>query len=87
MTRSGLSLEELRIVEGQGQSSEVITPSEELNRINDMGTAARPSPLLLVNFDLSAQWETHLADGPVECKGYLQMYSYGNETDAVCLTL
>lgn len=45
MTRSGLSLEELRIVEGQGQSSEVITPSEELNRINDMGTAARPSPL------------------------------------------
>lgn len=45
MTRSGLSLEELRIVEGQGQSSEVITPSEELNRINDMGTTARPSPL------------------------------------------
>uniref|UniRef100_A0A7N6B5V2 plus-end-directed kinesin ATPase n=1 Tax=Anabas testudineus TaxID=64144 RepID=A0A7N6B5V2_ANATE len=39
MTRSGLSLEELRIVEGQGQSSEVITPSEELNRINEMGTA------------------------------------------------
>ncbi|KAM6924752.1 kinesin-like protein KIF1B isoform 13-T13 [Xenentodon cancila] len=36
MTRSGLSLEELRIVEGQGQSSEVITPSEELNRIADM---------------------------------------------------
>ncbi|XP_041859851.1 kinesin-like protein KIF1B isoform X2 [Melanotaenia boesemani] len=36
MTRSGLSLEELRIVEGQGQSSEVITPSEELNRINEM---------------------------------------------------
>uniref|UniRef100_A0A672IBS2 plus-end-directed kinesin ATPase n=1 Tax=Salarias fasciatus TaxID=181472 RepID=A0A672IBS2_SALFA len=29
MTRSGLSLEELRIVEGQGQSSEVITPSED----------------------------------------------------------
>lgn len=45
MTRSGLSLEELRIVEGQGQSSEVITPSEELNRINDMGEAARPSPI------------------------------------------
>lgn len=45
MTRSGLSLEELRIVEGQGQSSEVITPSEELNRLNDMGTAARPPPL------------------------------------------
>ncbi len=37
MTRSGFSLEELRIVEGQGQSSEVITPSEEMNRINDMG--------------------------------------------------
>ncbi|CAL9702873.1 unnamed protein product [Knipowitschia caucasica] len=36
MTRSGMSLEELRIVEGQGQSSEAITPSEELNRINDM---------------------------------------------------
>uniref|UniRef100_A0A672M2V8 plus-end-directed kinesin ATPase n=1 Tax=Sinocyclocheilus grahami TaxID=75366 RepID=A0A672M2V8_SINGR len=36
LTRSGLSLEELRIVEGQGQSSEVITPSEEMNRINDM---------------------------------------------------
>ncbi|XP_019743529.1 kinesin-like protein KIF1B isoform X1 [Hippocampus comes] len=36
MTHSGLSLEELRIVEGQGQSSEVITPLEELNRINDM---------------------------------------------------
>lgn len=44
MTRSGMSLEELRIVEGQGQSSEVITPSEELNRINDIGTAARLSP-------------------------------------------
>lgn len=37
MTRSGLSMEELRIVEGQGQSSEIITPSEEMNRINDMG--------------------------------------------------
>uniref|UniRef100_A0A672ID69 plus-end-directed kinesin ATPase n=1 Tax=Salarias fasciatus TaxID=181472 RepID=A0A672ID69_SALFA len=42
MTRSGLSLEELRIVEGQGQSSEVITPSEELNRINDMVPLTRP---------------------------------------------
>ncbi|XP_057685748.1 kinesin-like protein KIF1B isoform X14 [Corythoichthys intestinalis] len=40
MTHSGLSLEELRIVEGQGQSSEVNTPLEELNRINDMGTDA-----------------------------------------------
>ncbi|XP_043355902.1 kinesin-like protein KIF1B isoform X14 [Dermochelys coriacea] len=37
MTRSGLSLEELRIVEGQGQSSEVITPPEEVNRMNDLG--------------------------------------------------
>ncbi|XP_077588194.1 kinesin-like protein KIF1B isoform X18 [Stigmatopora nigra] len=36
MTHSGLSLEELRIVEGQGQSSEVNTPLEEVNRINDM---------------------------------------------------
>uniref|UniRef100_A0A8C3S4F2 plus-end-directed kinesin ATPase n=1 Tax=Chelydra serpentina TaxID=8475 RepID=A0A8C3S4F2_CHESE len=37
MTRSGLSLEELRIVEGQGQSSEVITPPEEINRMTDLG--------------------------------------------------
>ncbi|XP_077007470.1 kinesin-like protein KIF1B isoform X6 [Tamandua tetradactyla] len=36
MTRSGLSLEELRIVEGQGQSSEIITPPEEISRINDL---------------------------------------------------
>ncbi|XP_070367226.1 kinesin-like protein KIF1B isoform X22 [Equus asinus] len=36
MTRSGLSLEELRIVEGQGQSSDVITPPEEINRMNDL---------------------------------------------------
>uniref|UniRef100_A0A8D2LB18 plus-end-directed kinesin ATPase n=1 Tax=Varanus komodoensis TaxID=61221 RepID=A0A8D2LB18_VARKO len=36
MTRSGLSLEELRIVEGQGQSSEVSTPPEEINRMNDL---------------------------------------------------
>ncbi|XP_032156245.1 kinesin-like protein KIF1B isoform X18 [Sapajus apella] len=36
MTRSGLSLEELRIVEGQGQSSEVISPPEEVNRMNDL---------------------------------------------------
>ncbi|XP_055021956.1 kinesin-like protein KIF1B isoform X3 [Boleophthalmus pectinirostris] len=41
MTRSGMSLEELRIVEGQGQSSEVNTPSEELNRINDMDLKLR----------------------------------------------
>ncbi|XP_045402125.1 kinesin-like protein KIF1B isoform X1 [Lemur catta] len=36
MTRAGLSLEELRIVEGQGQSSEVISPPEEINRMNDL---------------------------------------------------
>lgn len=36
MIRSGLSLEELRIVEGQGQSSEVISPPEEVNRMNDL---------------------------------------------------
>ncbi|XP_053864896.1 kinesin-like protein KIF1B isoform X3 [Malaclemys terrapin pileata] len=36
MTHSGLSLEELRIVEGQGQSSEVITPPEEINRMNEL---------------------------------------------------
>ncbi|XP_076717442.2 kinesin-like protein KIF1B isoform X5 [Callospermophilus lateralis] len=36
MTRSGLSLEELRIVEGQGQSSEVIPPPEEISRTNDL---------------------------------------------------
>ncbi|XP_072333981.1 kinesin-like protein KIF1B isoform X6 [Scyliorhinus torazame] len=36
MSRSGLSLEELRIVEGQGQSTEVITPLEEMNRINEL---------------------------------------------------
>ncbi|TRZ03730.1 hypothetical protein DNTS_009734, partial [Danionella cerebrum] len=53
MTRSGLSLEELRIVEGQGQSSEVITPSEEMNRINEMD-------LKLGNLD------TKLCDGLAE---------------------
>ncbi|XP_047647673.1 kinesin-like protein KIF1B isoform X6 [Phacochoerus africanus] len=36
MTRSGLSLEELRIVEGQGQSSDVITPPEEINPMSDL---------------------------------------------------
>jgi len=30
-------LEELRIVEGQGQNSEVITPPEEINRMNELG--------------------------------------------------
>ncbi|KFW67922.1 Kinesin-like KIF1B [Pygoscelis adeliae] len=38
MTRSGLSLEELRIVEGQGQNSEVTTPPEEINRVNELAT-------------------------------------------------
>ncbi|XP_054251096.1 kinesin-like protein KIF1B isoform X1 [Indicator indicator] len=36
MTRSGLSLEELRIVEGQGQNSDVTTSPEEINRMNDL---------------------------------------------------
>ncbi|KAM9370299.1 kinesin-like protein KIF1B isoform 1-T1 [Phaethornis superciliosus] len=36
MTRCGLSLEELRIVEGQGQNSEVTTPPEEMNRMNEL---------------------------------------------------
>ncbi|XP_009977941.1 PREDICTED: kinesin-like protein KIF1B isoform X2 [Tauraco erythrolophus] len=36
MTRSGLSLEELRIVEGQGQNSDVTTPPEEMNRMNEL---------------------------------------------------
>ncbi|XP_055966945.1 kinesin-like protein KIF1B isoform X8 [Sorex fumeus] len=35
MTRSGLSLEELRIVEGQGQSADVLSPPEELSRVHD----------------------------------------------------
>ncbi|KGL96929.1 Kinesin-like KIF1B [Charadrius vociferus] len=38
MTRSGLSLEELRIVEGQGQNSDVTTPPEEINRTNELAT-------------------------------------------------
>uniref|UniRef100_A0A670YBH9 plus-end-directed kinesin ATPase n=1 Tax=Pseudonaja textilis TaxID=8673 RepID=A0A670YBH9_PSETE len=36
MTHSGLSLEELRIVEGQGQTAEVNTPPEEINRMNEL---------------------------------------------------
>ena len=40
MTRSGLSLEELRIVEGQGQSSEIITPPEEINPMSDLGVSS-----------------------------------------------
>uniref|UniRef100_A0A8D2MFM4 plus-end-directed kinesin ATPase n=1 Tax=Zonotrichia albicollis TaxID=44394 RepID=A0A8D2MFM4_ZONAL len=43
MTRSGLSLEELRIVEGQGQNSEVTTPPEEINRMNELGSSECPS--------------------------------------------
>ncbi|KAM4651084.1 kinesin-like protein KIF1B isoform 2-T2 [Discoglossus pictus] len=36
LTRSGLSLEELRIVEGQGQNPETMTPMEEVNRMVEM---------------------------------------------------
>ncbi|XP_063292257.1 kinesin-like protein KIF1B isoform X13 [Pelobates fuscus] len=36
LTRSGLSLEELRIVEGQGQSSDIMTLSEEINHIAEL---------------------------------------------------
>ncbi|XP_075046358.1 LOW QUALITY PROTEIN: kinesin-like protein KIF1B [Mixophyes fleayi] len=36
LTRSGLSMEELRIVEGQGQSSGMNTPVEEVNRLAEM---------------------------------------------------
>ncbi|XP_072012587.1 kinesin-like protein KIF1B isoform X25 [Engystomops pustulosus] len=36
LTRAGLSLEELRIVEGQGQNSEMNTPMEEVNRLAEM---------------------------------------------------
>uniref|UniRef100_A0A8C2E2G1 plus-end-directed kinesin ATPase n=1 Tax=Cyprinus carpio TaxID=7962 RepID=A0A8C2E2G1_CYPCA len=66
MTRSGLSLEELRIVEGQGQSSEVITPSEEMNRINDMGEC-RSIVQLLGNVDakLSDGLAEHLEVGSI----------------------
>ncbi|KAM3824021.1 kinesin-like protein KIF1B isoform 3-T4 [Vipera latastei] len=42
MTRSGLSLEELRIVEGQGQSTEVSTPPEEINRMNELDLKSTP---------------------------------------------
>lgn len=45
MTRSGLSLEELRIVEGQGQNSDVTTPPEEINRMNELGKQERWSGL------------------------------------------
>ncbi|XP_038602462.1 kinesin-like protein KIF1B isoform X4 [Tachyglossus aculeatus] len=47
MTRSGLSLEELRIVEGQGQSTEVISPPEEINRMNELGISDLKSGTLL----------------------------------------
>lgn len=43
------------------------------------------SPLVI--FHLSAQWGTHLADGPVECKGGPKMFSYGNKACAVYLVL
>ncbi|XP_069597800.1 kinesin-like protein KIF1B isoform X7 [Ranitomeya imitator] len=36
LTRAGLSLEELRIVEGQGPNSELSTPMEEVNRLAEM---------------------------------------------------
>ncbi|XP_069097293.1 kinesin-like protein KIF1B isoform X11 [Pleurodeles waltl] len=36
VSHSGLSLEELRIVEGQGQSSEMGSPPEEINRLAEM---------------------------------------------------
>ncbi|KAM8927079.1 kinesin-like protein KIF1B isoform 2-T2 [Pelodytes ibericus] len=36
LTRSGLSLEELRIVEGQGQNSDIITPMEEINHMAEL---------------------------------------------------
>uniref|UniRef100_A0AAX7U9U8 plus-end-directed kinesin ATPase n=1 Tax=Astatotilapia calliptera TaxID=8154 RepID=A0AAX7U9U8_ASTCA len=64
ITRSGLSLEELRIVEGQGQSSEVITPSEELIRINDMGKAPTNLSLWLSSdLKLGNIGETKLSHG------------------------
>lgn len=49
MSRSGLSLEELRIVEGQGQSTDVVTPSEEMNRFNEYGKAFTASPTKFTN--------------------------------------
>ncbi|XP_039223564.1 kinesin-like protein KIF1B isoform X24 [Crotalus tigris] len=42
LTRSGLSLEELRIVEGEGQSTDVSTPPEEINRINELDLKSTP---------------------------------------------
>ncbi|XP_078498387.1 kinesin-like protein KIF1B isoform X1 [Lissotriton helveticus] len=36
VSQSGISLEELRIVEGQGQSSEMSSPPEEINRLAEM---------------------------------------------------
>uniref|UniRef100_A0A8C4MR93 plus-end-directed kinesin ATPase n=1 Tax=Equus asinus asinus TaxID=83772 RepID=A0A8C4MR93_EQUAS len=50
MTRSGLSLEELRIVEGQGQSSDVITPPEEINRMNDLGATLLDGKMVMEGF-------------------------------------
>lgn len=78
MTRSGMSLEELRIVEGQGQSSEVITPSEELNRINDIGTAARLYPFQrILTFPLKGKYTCQMVLLKV-----FQSYSYGNDNGA-----
>ncbi|XP_069774568.1 kinesin-like protein KIF1B isoform X6 [Narcine bancroftii] len=66
MSRSGLSMEELRIVEGQGQSAEIITPSEELNRINDLdfksGTELDPK---LSSEKISKDVAEHLKIGSV----------------------
>ncbi|XP_039611571.1 kinesin-like protein KIF1B isoform X18 [Polypterus senegalus] len=66
MTRSGLSLEELRIVEGQGQISEVITPSEELNRINDLDLkSSNLKDTHLLNEGLSDSLGDHLEVGTI----------------------
>uniref|UniRef100_A0A8C4SF77 plus-end-directed kinesin ATPase n=1 Tax=Erpetoichthys calabaricus TaxID=27687 RepID=A0A8C4SF77_ERPCA len=66
MTRSGLSLEELRIVEGQGQISEVITPSEELNRINELDLkSGNLKDTRLLNEGLSESLGDHLEVGTI----------------------
>ncbi|XP_069039784.1 kinesin-like protein KIF1B isoform X17 [Lepisosteus oculatus] len=65
MTRSGLSLEELRIVEGQGQSSEVITPSEEINRINDIDLKLGNVDTKLTLEGLSEKLGGHLEVGSI----------------------
>nr|XP_014347096.1 PREDICTED: kinesin-like protein KIF1B [Latimeria chalumnae] len=65
MTHSGLSLEELRIVEGQGQSSEVITPSEEMNRINDLDLKSNMMDPKLAMEGISDGLGEHLKIGSV----------------------